>query len=66
VERGPGDLEPAYLGRASSILSLSDEAFMPLAMTGFGFLISGTSVAVACVAIGAAFALLMVWSAARL
>jgi MFS family permease len=59
-------IDPSYLGRTSSIVSLSDEAFMPVAMTAFGFLISGTSVAVACVAIGAAFALLMLWSAARL
>ncbi|TDU84531.1 putative MFS family arabinose efflux permease [Kribbella voronezhensis] len=59
-------IDPAYLGRTSSITSLSDEALMPVAMTAFGFLISATSVGVACVAIGAAFAALMLWSAARM
>ncbi|WP_112240043.1 MFS transporter [Kribbella monticola] len=59
-------IEPAYLGRTSSITSLSDEALMPVAMTAFGFLISATSVGVACLAIGVAFAVLMLWSAARM
>lgn len=37
-------IEPAFLGRTSSIVSLSDEALMPVAMTGFGALISLTDV----------------------
>jgi hypothetical protein len=59
-------IDPAFLGRTSSIVSLSDEALMPLAMTGFGALISLTSVPAACALLGAAFAALMVWSASRL
>lgn len=39
---------------------------MPVAMTGFGALISLTDVAVACALLGTAFATLMVWSASRL
>ncbi|MFI5692251.1 MFS transporter [Kribbella sp. NPDC051586] len=59
-------IDPAFLGRTSSIVSLSDEGLMPLAMTGFGALISLTSVPAACALLGAAFAALMVWSASRL
>ena len=59
-------IEPAFLGRTSSIVSLSDEGLMPIAMTGFGALISLTDVAVACALLGTAFAVLMVWSASRL
>ncbi|MFF0341185.1 MFS transporter [Kribbella sp. NPDC004875] len=58
-------IDPAFLGRTSSIVSLSDEGLMPLAMTGFGALISLTGVAAACALLGAAFAALMVWSAIR-
>jgi MFS family permease len=59
-------IEPAFLGRTSSIVSLSDEALMPVAMTGFGALISVTDVAVACALLGTGFAVLMLWSASRL
>ncbi|MGY4766522.1 hypothetical protein ACXC9Q_06360 [Kribbella sp. CWNU-51] len=59
-------IEPAFLGRTSSVVSLSDEGLMPIAMTGFGALISLTDVAVACALLGTAFAALMVWSASRL
>ncbi|MEV5967460.1 MFS transporter [Kribbella sp. NPDC051952] len=59
-------IEPAYLGRTSSIVSLSDDGLMPLAMTGFGALISLADVAVSCALLGTAFAGLMVWSASRL
>lgn len=59
-------VEPAYLGRTSSIVSLSDEALMPVAMTAFGALVSATGLAAACAVLGAGFALLMVWSAVRM
>jgi MFS family permease len=59
-------IAPAFLGRTSSIVSLSDEAFMPVAMTAFGALISLTSIGVSCLLLGAIFGLLMVSSAARL
>ncbi|WP_432935611.1 MFS transporter [Kribbella sp. CA-253562] len=59
-------IAPAYLGRTSSIVSLSDEALMPLAMTGFGAMVSLAGIGLACGVLGAVFAALMIWSAARL
>jgi MFS family permease len=59
-------IDPAFLGRTGSIVSLSDEALMPVAMTGFGALISLVGVGPSCLVAGSAFAVLMVWSAARL
>ncbi|MGW6276100.1 MFS transporter [Kribbella sp. NPDC055071] len=59
-------IDPAYLGRMSSMVSLSDDALMPVAMTGFGALISLSDVAVACGLVGGVFAALMVWTAWRL
>ncbi|TCO51447.1 putative MFS family arabinose efflux permease [Kribbella antiqua] len=58
-------IEPSYLGRTSSIVNLSDEALMPVAMTAFGAFISLTSIPLACAVLGSAFAALMIWSAAR-
>lgn len=59
-------IDPAYLGRTTSMVSLSDQALMPVAMTGFGALAGAASPGTACVIIGVAFAMLMVWSAIRL
>jgi MFS family permease len=59
-------IDPAYLGRTSSIVSLSDEAFMPIAMVAFGALISLSTIGLACLGLGVAFGVLMVYSAARL
>jgi MFS family permease len=56
----------SYLGRCSSIVGLADQALMPAAMTGFGLLISGVGVDVACTLVGAAFAAMMLWSIVRL
>jgi hypothetical protein len=58
-------IAPSYLGRTSSIVNLSDEALMPVAMTAFGALITLTSIPLACAVLGTAFAALMVWSAVR-
>ncbi|HEY3510374.1 MULTISPECIES: MFS transporter [Kribbella] len=58
-------VDPSYLGRSFSIVNLSDEALMPLAMTGFGALISLSSISVACGVVGVLFALLMLWAATR-
>jgi hypothetical protein len=55
----------SYLGRSYSIVNLSDEAAMPVAMTAFGAFISLTSIPLACAVIGTAFAALMIWSALR-
>lgn len=59
-------VEPGYLGRTSSLVSLSDEALMPVAMTGFGALAGAAGPGTACLVVGVAFAALMVWSAIRL
>lgn len=58
-------VDPSYLGRSFSIVNLSDEAMMPVAMTAFGAFISLTSIPLACAVIGTAFAALMIWSATR-
>jgi MFS family permease len=58
-------VDPSYLGRSFSIVNLSDEAMMPVAMTAFGAFISLTSIPLACAVIGSAFAALMIWSAVR-
>jgi arginine exporter protein ArgO len=55
----------AYLGRTGSMVMLSDQALMPLAMTGFGALAAVTDIVTACALVGAAFAALVTWSAAR-
>ncbi|MGW6196467.1 MFS transporter [Kribbella sp. NPDC055110] len=58
-------VDPAYLGRSFSIVNLSDEAMMPLAMTGFGALISLSSIPIACVLVAVVFAALVLWAAVR-
>jgi hypothetical protein len=58
-------VDPSYLGRSFSIVNLSDEALMPLAMTGFGALISLSSIPFACALVGVLFAALMLWAATR-
>jgi MFS family permease len=58
-------VDPSYLGRSFSIVNLSDEALMPVAMTTFGAFITLTSIPLACAVIGTAFAALMLWSAVR-
>ncbi|HZX02203.1 MFS transporter [Kribbella sp.] len=58
-------VDPQYLGRSYSIVNLSDEALMPLAMTGFGALISLASIPFACVLVGVLFGALMLWAATR-
>ncbi|MGW7686016.1 MFS transporter [Kribbella sp. NPDC054772] len=58
-------VDPTYLGRSYSIVNLSDEALMPVAMVGFGALISLSSILVACVLVGILFAILVIWAATR-
>jgi MFS family permease len=58
-------IEPSYLGRAGSLVMLSDQALMPLAMTGFGALAAVTDIETACIAVGIGFAALVLWSASR-
>ncbi|RZT17607.1 MFS transporter [Kribbella sp. VKM Ac-2569] len=58
-------VDPTYLGRSFSIVNLSDEAMMPLAMVGFGALISLSSIPIACVLVATLFASLVLWAAIR-
>lgn len=58
-------IEASYLGRVGSMVMLSDQAIMPLAMTGFGVLAGTTTLATACIVTGAGFAALVLWSASR-
>ncbi|WP_410792392.1 MFS transporter [Kribbella sp. C-35] len=58
-------VDPTYLGRSFSIVNLSDEAMMPLAMVGFGALISLSSIPVACVLVAVLLAALVLWAAVR-
>jgi hypothetical protein len=59
------EVDESYLGRCGSIVSLADDALMPAAMTGFGALIAGVGVDVACALVGGVFAATMLWAAAR-
>jgi MFS family permease len=58
-------ITPEYLGRVSSILRLSDVAFMPAAMAAFGGVASSASVELACVAFGCSMAALMLRTLSR-
>ncbi|TCC47026.1 MFS transporter [Kribbella pittospori] len=58
-------VDASYLGRSFSIVLLSDEALMPVAMVAFGAFITLAGISVACAVIGSAFAALMVWAVAR-
>jgi MFS family permease len=58
-------IEASYLGRVGSMVMLSDQALMPLAMSGFGVLAGAASLVVACGVTGAGFAALVLWSASR-
>jgi hypothetical protein len=58
-------IAPEFLGRAGSMVQLSDDALMPLAMTGFGALAAATGLVFSCGVMGAGFASLVLWSALR-
>ncbi len=58
-------LDPAYLGRASSMSQLGDYTLMPVMMPLLGWLAHATSVTVACAAFGAGMLLLSGWGASR-
>ena len=54
-----------FLGRTSSVLSIADTGLAPLALAGFGLLVGTSGLAVACLAFGCAFAVLMVFAISR-
>ncbi|MFC4784464.1 MFS transporter [Nocardioides sp. MAHUQ-72] len=56
-------IDPAYLGRASSMTSLSDFALMPAMMPLFGWLAATSSVTATALAFGAGMAALSAWGA---
>jgi MFS family permease len=59
-------IDPAYLGRMSSLTSLGDDVLMPAAMAGFGALAAWVGLNATCVLTGAGFTALVLWGAARL
>jgi MFS family permease len=54
-----------FLGRTSAVLSIADTGLAPLALAGFGLLVSTSNLAAACLAFGLAFAVLMVFAVSR-
>jgi MFS family permease len=59
-------VDPAYLGRMGAVTSLGDDVLMPVAMVGFGALVSGAGLAITCLATGLGFVALVSWALARL
>jgi MFS transporter, DHA3 family, macrolide efflux protein len=58
-------LDPAYLGRASSMTQLGDFALLPVMMPLLGWLAHATSVTIACAVFGAGMVLLSLWGTSR-
>ena len=58
-------VEASYLGRMSSIVTLTDDALMPVMMVAFAAFAGGVSLTGACLIAGGAFAALVLWSAGR-
>jgi len=59
-------IDPAYLGRMGAVTSLGDDVLMPVAMVGFGALVSGAGLPVTCLVTCLGFIALVVWALARL
>jgi hypothetical protein len=59
-------VDPAYLGRMGAVTSLGDDVLMPVAMVGFGALVSGVGLGVTCLVTGLGFVGLVGWALARL
>jgi MFS family permease len=59
-------IDPAFLGRMSSLTSLGDDILMPAAMAGFGALTVWLGLSTTCVVTGMSFAALVLWGAAGL
>jgi MFS family permease len=58
-------VEASYLGRMSSILTLTDDALMPVMMIAFAAFAGGVSLTWACLIAAVGFAALVTWSASR-
>lgn len=58
-------VDPSYLGRMGSIVSLTDDALMPVMMVAFAAFAGGVSLTLACVVSAVAFVALVTWSATR-
>jgi MFS family permease len=59
-------VDPAYLGRLGAVTSLGDDVLMPVAMVGFGALVSGAGLPLTCLLTGLGFIALVTWALARL
>jgi len=58
-------VEASYLGRMSSVVTLTDDALMPVMMVAFAAFAGGVSLTGACLIAGGAFVALVLWSAGR-
>lgn len=58
-------VEASYLGRMSSIVTLTDDALMPVMMVAFAAFAGGVSLTGACIIVAVGFAALVIWSASR-
>ena len=58
-------VDPAYVGRVSSVTSLGDMTLMPLSIPLLGAVAAGVGVLPATVAFGVAMSLLCLWFATR-
>ncbi|HET6938398.1 MAG TPA: MFS transporter, partial [Nocardioides sp.] len=59
-------IEPAYLGRMGAVTSLGDDVLMPVAMVGFGALVSGAGLPITCLVTCLGFIALVAWALSRL
>lgn len=58
-------VEAAHLSRMSTIVTLTDDALMPVMMVAFAAFAGGVSLTGACVIAAVSFAALVTWSASR-
>ncbi|WP_051246716.1 MFS transporter [Nocardioides halotolerans] len=59
-------VDPAYLGRLGAVMSLGDDVLMPVALVGFGALVAGAGLALACLAACVGFIVMVSWALVRL
>jgi MFS family permease len=59
-------VDPAYLGRLGALTSLGDDVLMPVAMVGFGALVSGAGLPLTCLLTCLGFIAMVTWALARL
>jgi MFS family permease len=58
-------VDPAYLGRLGALTSLGDDVLMPVAMVGFGALVSGAGLPLTCLLTCLGFIAMVSWALVR-